>query len=174
MRRYARQDFLRHRVGSRRMAVARAERSSDYRELVAPAGAIIPDCVTFTNGPLSYVVFETRTVVLDRSLPLFDLAFAYGHELGHLFDHENLGDEDRARFAATLGRSADDWWEAPYEKRPSEAFATAFALLSCPGPWRNRYVSGAYWQPQRRDDVLAMCRAVIVAASGRQGQLSRE
>jgi hypothetical protein len=108
----------------------------------------------------------TRVITIRDDLPPFDAAFAYAHEIGHLFDNEMLTDELRARFATCVDLPAVGWLfpASKYNVDPGEAFATAYAMLSISAPRWNSYHMTRYWQPARDDVTLRTTYEVIQEA----------
>lgn len=116
-----------------------------------------------TPGPVSVADLKGRRILLGDLLDGFDLAFAYAHELGHFFDIDCLTDDHRSRFAGAVGTGAA-WNDEHYCDSVCEAWATAFALNACPGPWWCSHWFPANWPQARTCEVLSTCRAVTEAA----------
>lgn len=125
----------------------------------------------WSGWPSRAILGEGRILVWGRLEP-FDAAFVAAHELGHLFDHRELDDNLRGEFAAVLPR-CDGWWGSRYETSAAEAFASAFAVHSCHGPWRGTSWMNCNWDAPDTGLVLATCRAVIEEARHRRALVAR-
>lgn len=125
----------------------------------------VPMLATVALAPtISFADCANHSVTVDSRLGPFDRAFAYAHELGHLADSVLLSDTERLRFQAVLDVPAEPWSGGRYAISPAEAFATAFAISSCGGPWWAEIWVGAQWGPEDEASVVAACHAVLEEA----------
>ena len=156
--------LYRHRHGTRREARRRLLGARTFFDLVEPP--VWPEVAETRIAPgFSRCTAQTREITVDEALAKYpyDAAFAYAHELGHMVDHQMLDDASRRHFQEAVGLASEPWRYGEdnlYCKSPCEAFATAFAVSSCPGPWRCELFVSAPWYPVLMDVVLSTFRAV--------------
>lgn len=86
------------------------------------------------DGPISRVLTDLNRIEISQDLSRFDVGFAYAHELGHLFDVDYLRPDHRLRFSNAVGTGAE-WSGGEYNRNVEEAWANAFAVVTCSGPW---------------------------------------
>lgn len=158
---------FRYVVGDRRAAKHRLAAVANPLQLVTLIADIGQYHLEFWSG-LSTAFFDSGTIRLTSDLPPFDTAHNFAHEAGHLFDARFLDDTQRTAFREVVGLAPEEWHGGVYSRSPAEAFAAAFAELSCVGPWRNKYWNASYWSAEQAPRVLSTARAVIEAASHRR------
>ena len=168
----------RYRRGGRRAALRRATLVASCLDLVTLVGFGGPSVVELSHNITDYdtsggVCGYEGTVVIDATAPLYDQAFMYAHECGHVFDMAYMTDELRDEFAATFSaRRSDLWTSVPYGVSLQEAFADAYARLSCRGVWWNTSFSHRYWPLKDDERVLTATAQIIETASLRAPRLN--
>jgi hypothetical protein len=124
-----------------------------------------PPAVVLVAGAVSRVDPDRLRIELGADQGRYDLAFAYAHELGHLFDHLLLDDAHRAEFGEAVG-TGRPWTGDRYTRNVEEAWASAFAVLACAGPWRCDLWAPANWPEERTPLVIASCAELVRRVSG--------
>ena len=156
------------RQGTRRAARQRLRGVDDPLTLMGVISDVWPDEILYEATPFSRCEVAARRVVLSTNLTNYDLPFALAHELGHLFDAERPTHSQRFAFSSVVGRVPSEWLnraESQYCGDPGEAFASAYAMLSVQGPWRNVLVVTRHWPADHDEEVLRIARAVIQEAN---------
>jgi predicted NAD-dependent protein-ADP-ribosyltransferase YbiA (DUF1768 family) len=168
--------LARYRRGGRRAARRRQRDCITCLDLVSLVGYGGPSRIDFSKNIASYnstggIAGCDGTIALDVTASLYDQAYIYAHEAGHIFDMAFLSDELRGRFAGVLGRTevvpGDSWTGGGEQYCLQEAFADAYARLSCTGTWRNEYYANRYWDQDRDEHVLRAAFDIVEQARWR-------
>jgi hypothetical protein len=166
----------RHRWGSWREARRRLRGVTSYEQLVDLPGFMGPIVVPTQGQTGSEIalgrMYPDGSVEVQKG-PLYDMAYVYAHESGHVFDVAFLDDDQRDRFCEMIGIGFDskEWTCTPYFCSPQEAFAEAYAMLACTGPWRNKCWGERYWDRDEDAAVLGLTRALVEEAKSRRPAL---
>jgi len=168
--------MLRLRRGSRTQALGRIKDlgpsgRDDVRGFV-DAHHLPPVELAVCGGPISRVFIDLNRIEISEDLSSFDMAFAYAHELGHLFDVDYLHRAHRLKFSDAVGTGAA-WSGENYNRNIEEAWANAFAVTVCSGPWWGDGWVCCNWPQQRTQGVLDVCSEVILEACGERPLAAR-